>query len=66
MNSPYSKEHEREMIIFYNSLSDKNRQRYAVVEVKKLGLDGIDYICSLFDCDDRVRQEIREIISDSK
>lgn len=66
MNSPYSKEHEREMIIFYNSLSDQNRQRYAVVEAKKLGRDGIDYICSLFDLDEKVCQEIREIIFDSQ
>lgn len=47
----YSEEHEQDMISLYNSLSEKDRRRYAAVEAKKLGHGGIDYICCLFGCD---------------
>lgn len=47
----YSEEHEQEMTSLYNSLSEKDRRRYAAVEAKKLGHGGIDYISCLFGCD---------------
>lgn len=47
----YSEEHEQDMIGLYNSLSEKDKRRYAAVEAKKLGHGGIDYICCLFGCD---------------
>ncbi len=50
---PYSEEHEQEMISLYDSLSEKDRRRYAAVEAKKLGHGGISYICALFGCDDK-------------
>jgi len=54
-------EHEQDMIIFYDSLSEKDRRRYAAIEAKKLGHGGIDYISSLFGVDDKtVRKGIFE------
>jgi hypothetical protein len=41
------------MINLYESLSEKDRRRYAAVEAKKLGFGGINYICLLFNCDDK-------------
>lgn len=49
----YTKEHEQDMINLYESLSEKDRRRYAAVEAKKLGFGGINYICLLFNCDDK-------------
>jgi hypothetical protein len=58
----YSKEHERDMSNLYNSLSEKDRRRYAAVEAIKLGHGGIKYICSLFGCDDKtVRKGMLEL-----
>ena len=58
----YSKEHEQDMRNFYNSLSEKDRRRYAAVEAKKLGHGGIKYICSLLGCDDKtVRKGVLEL-----
>ena len=46
----------------YDSLSEKDRRRYAAVEAKKLGYGGISYICSLFLCDDKtVKKGMREL-----
>ena len=47
----YAKEHEQKMRNLYNSLSEKDRRRYAAVEAGKLGHGGIKYVCSLFGCD---------------
>jgi hypothetical protein len=58
----YSKEHEQEMKKLYESLSEKDRRRYAAVEAKKLGHGGISYICSLFLCDDKtVKKGMKEL-----
>jgi hypothetical protein len=46
----YSKEIESEMVKFYNSLSEKDKRRYAAIEAKKLGHGGIKYISELFEC----------------
>jgi hypothetical protein len=46
----YSKEIESEMVKFYNSLSEKDKRRYAAIEAKKLGHGGIKYISELFRC----------------
>jgi hypothetical protein len=42
---------ERHMVRFYDSLSEKDRRRYAAVEAEKLGHGGIQYIADLFGCD---------------
>ncbi len=45
---PYSKEIEEQMQMLYQSLSEKDRRRYAAIEAKKLGFGGISYVCRLF------------------
>ena len=45
-----SEEIELEMVKFYNSLSEKDKRRYAAIEAKKLGYGGIKYISGLFGC----------------
>ena len=53
---PYLPEVEQQMERFYHSLSEKDRRRYAAVEVLKLGRGGLSYICQLFGCDDEAIQ----------
>lgn len=50
---PYPPEVEQRMQGFYNSLSEKDRRRYAAIEALKLGWGGISYISQLFKCDDK-------------
>ena len=58
----YSIEHEQEMKRLHDSLSEKDRRRYAGVEAKKLGYGGVRYISSLFFCDEKtVKRGIREL-----
>ena len=40
----YSTELERQMSRLYDSLSERDRRRYAAVEAAKLGHGGIEYI----------------------
>jgi len=47
----YPLEIEQHMHRFYQTLSEKDRRRYAAIEALKLGHGGITYICRLFDCD---------------
>lgn len=49
----YSVEIEVKMRNFYNSLSEKDRRRYAAIEAEKLGYGGAIYIRELFNCDNR-------------
>jgi hypothetical protein len=48
---PYAVEVERHMQALYDSLSEKDRRRYAAVETEKLGHGGVQYVADLFDCD---------------
>jgi len=50
---PYPPEIEVQMNNFYQSLSEKDRRRYAAIEAKKLGYGGISYICRVLHCNDR-------------
>jgi len=47
----YSPEVECSMQKFYESLSEKDRRRYAAVEAAKLGHGGKAYVARLFGCD---------------
>lgn len=47
----YSPEVERLMKRLFDSLSEKDRRRYAALEATKLGHGGIDYIARLLGCD---------------
>ena len=59
---PYSPEVEQQMRRFYQSLSEKDRRRYAAVEAFKLGWGGITYISQLFECDDKpIREGMKEL-----
>jgi hypothetical protein len=51
--TPYSPDIEATMRDFYQSLSEKDRRRYAAIEAKKLGYGGISYICRVLQCNDR-------------
>ena len=47
----YSPEIEHSMRMFHDSLSEKDRRRYAAIEAAKLGQGGIEYVATLLDCD---------------
>lgn len=53
---PYPSEVEKQMQRFYQSLSEKERRRYAAVEALKLGRGGLSYISRLLGCDDEAMQ----------
>lgn len=65
---PYTARVERHMQALYESLSEKDRRRYAAVEAEKLGHGGVQYVATLFDCDpDTVRhgqEDIAQLPSD--
>lgn len=53
---------EHEMKRFYDSLSEKDRRRYAAVEAAKLGYGGVEYICTILGChQNTVRQGKEEV-----
>ena len=59
---------EGHMKAFYESLSEKDRRRYAAVEAEKLGHGGVEYIANLFACDpktiDHGREDVAELPTD--
>ena len=58
----YSLSLEEDMVRLYDSLSEKDRRRYAAVEAEKFGYGGLQYICELFGCDPHtVRHGIQDI-----
>lgn len=58
----YTARVELHMRRLYDSLSEKDRRRYAAVEAEKLGHGGIEYVAGLFACEsDTVRQGHRDI-----
>lgn len=46
----YSQEVEKEMRAFYETLSEKDRRRYAAIEARKIGYGGQGYISSILGC----------------
>lgn len=53
----YAPDVEEHMVNLFDSLSEKDRRRYAAVEAEKLGHGGAEYIAGLFCCDpDTIRQ----------
>lgn len=59
---PYAVEVERQMQALYDSLSEKDRRRYAAVEAEKLGHGGVQYVADLFDCDpETIRQGHQDV-----
>lgn len=64
----YSPAVEGHMKSFYESLSEKDRRRYAAVEAEKLGHGGVEYLADLFECDPKTiehgRQDMAELPTD--
>lgn len=59
---PYGEEVEDWMRNLYQSLSEKDRRRYAAVEAKKLGYGGISYVCRVFGCrESSVNRGLKEL-----
>ena len=53
----YSPEIEHAMRMFHDSLSEKDRRRYAAIEAAKLGHGGIESVATLLGCDPKtIRQ----------
>lgn len=58
----YSPEIENRMKSFSDSLSEKDRRRYAAVEATKLGYGGIEYIARVLGCDSNtIRRGMEDI-----
>ena len=54
---PYSAEVLSHMKAFHDSLSEKDRRRYAAVEAEKLGHGGGEYVARVLGCDEQtIRQ----------
>ena len=49
--NPYPANVCQHMKAFYDSLSEKDRRRYAAVEAEKLGHGGVEYIAQVLGCD---------------
>ena len=50
---PYSDSVCQSMKRFYDSLSEKDKRRYAAVEVEKLGFGGTAYIANVLEVDEK-------------
>lgn len=58
----YSDDMKRTMIAFYETLSEKDRRRYAAIEAMKLGYGGQKYICDILGCNpDTVKSGVEEL-----
>ena len=58
----YAVEVERKMKRLYDWLSEKDRRRYAAVEVVKLGHGSVEYISRVLACDPKtIRQGMKEL-----
>ena len=60
MAQSYNASVERAMKKFFDSLSEKDRRRYAAVEVAKLGHGGLEYIARVLNCDPKTIQQGRD------
>lgn len=61
---PYKTTIELEMRKFYNTLSEKDKRRYAAIEAMKLGHGGIAYIAKLLNCNPQtINQGIKDLES---
>jgi hypothetical protein len=56
MDVYYEVSTENMMKSFYDSLSEKDRRRYAAVESCKLGHGGVTYVSSVLLCDEKTIQ----------
>lgn len=62
MVATYAPEVEHQMKVFFDSLSEKDRRRYAGVEAVKLGHGGRQYISEVLGCHpNTIRQGIQDV-----
>jgi len=66
MLKPYSKEVEKRMQLFYESLTEKDRRRYAAIETLKLPYGGQTYISEVLGCDVKTIQQGLSDLEDKK
>ena len=60
----YGPEVEEHMKSFYESLSERDRRRYAAIEASKLGHGGIEYVARVLGCDSKtVRRGQAELLN---
>ncbi len=58
----HSPEIEQYLRQFYQSLSEKDRRRFAAVQAMQLGAGGIEYIANVFGCDPQtIKDGMREL-----
>jgi hypothetical protein len=58
----YAPEIERQMKRLFDSLTEKDRRRYAAIEATKLGHGGIEYVARVLECDPKtIRQGQAEL-----
>lgn len=58
----YSRAIEEQMAAFYQSLSEKDRRRYAAIEAYKLGRGGLSYMARVLRCDRHtIAQGVQEL-----
>lgn len=58
----YPADVERQMKLFYDSLSEKDRRRYAAVEAAKFGHGGVEDVAQLLDCHpNTIRQGLEDV-----
>ena len=63
----YSLKVEQQMARLYQSLRERDRRRYAAIEVGKLGHGGLEYIAKLFRCDPKtIRHGMAELDSEEE
>jgi len=66
--NPYSAAVCEHMKVFYDSLSEKDRRRYAAVEAEKLGHGGVEYVAAVLGCDEKTirhgRDEVGQLPAD--
>ena len=55
---------ERRMQRFYQSLSEKDRRRFAAIEAQRLGHGGVKYIAELFGCSERTIERAAHELDD--
>jgi len=59
-----SAEVEEQMKLFYESLSERDRRRYAAIEASKLGHGGIEHVAQVLGCDPKtVRRGRAELLN---
>jgi hypothetical protein len=64
----YPQKVRQHMKVFFESLSEKDRRRYAAVEAEKLGHGGVEYISRILGCDEKTirhgRNDIEQLPED--